>query len=154
MTAIAASEPTAKTAIFPGHVHTWVEQAGAICYRPSRCGKEVDVLLVTSCRNGAWGIPKGHVERGETTYAAAAREAFEEAGVSGIVRTDVAGSYAYRKDGCASMYRVDVHLVAVEKTALEYPEKHLRGARWVPASVAADGVRQPELRAILGSIFT
>ena len=76
MTAIAASEPTAKTAIFPGHVHTWVEQAGAICYRPSRCGKEVDVLLVTSRRNGAWGIPKGHVERGETTYAAAAREAF------------------------------------------------------------------------------
>jgi 8-oxo-dGTP pyrophosphatase MutT (NUDIX family) len=59
-----------------------VEQAGTICISRSD-GHDPRVLLVSSRRNGGWGLPKDHVEPGETHRLAAAREAFEEAGIRG-----------------------------------------------------------------------
>lgn len=61
---------------------TVVDQAGALCLRVSP-GGEPQILLVGSRRNGRWGLPKGHVEPGETSHEAAARVAFEEAGIRG-----------------------------------------------------------------------
>jgi len=69
-----------------------VQQAGAICWRHDKKDLE-PILLVGSKRNGRWGLPNGHVDPGETTDAAAAREAFEEAGVSGSVERTVFGSF-------------------------------------------------------------
>lgn len=63
------------------------------------------------------------------------------------------GSDSYRRDDSISNYHVHVHLVAVNKTASDFPEQHLRPVRWVPASMAAEEVIQPELRAILGNLF-
>lgn len=40
---------------------TCVQQAGAICFRVAADGHP-EVLLVTSRRNGRWGIPKGRIE--------------------------------------------------------------------------------------------
>ncbi|WP_307146621.1 NUDIX hydrolase [Rhizobium tibeticum] len=74
-----------------------VRQAGAICYRRNKNG-DLRILLVGSRRNGRWGVPKGHLDPGETTAAAALREAFEEAGVEGSVDPDVFGSFSYRKE--------------------------------------------------------
>lgn len=73
---------------------TCVQQAGAICFRTS-ADSLPEVLLVTSRRNGRWGIPKGRIEAGETARAAAAREAMEEAGVRGRVSSDAIGSFVY-----------------------------------------------------------
>jgi 8-oxo-dGTP pyrophosphatase MutT (NUDIX family) len=153
MTETAASELTSAMAVPEGQRGPWIEQAGAICYRQSISDDAVEVLLVGSCRSGKWGIPKGHVELGETTHAAAAREAFEEAGVTGVVRTDAIGSYSYLKDDSSCNYHVCLHLIAVNKTASDFPERHVRAVRWVPASAAADEVVQPELRAILRGLF-
>lgn len=48
-------------------------------------------------RNGRWDLPKGHVEKGETTQVAAAREIAEETGVCGaeVVRPLCETLHAY-----------------------------------------------------------
>ena len=61
-----------------------VKQAGAIVFREE--GGIARVLLVRSRKNPAlWVFPKGHIEAGEAPRIAALREAFEEAGVSGVI---------------------------------------------------------------------
>jgi len=57
--------------------------AAAICYRISPEGK-LEFLLVRT-RSGRWIFPKGAVGRDTSIAAAAAREAYEEAGVIGRV---------------------------------------------------------------------
>ena len=59
-----------------------VPQAGSIVYRKE--GDRLSVLLVRSKKDPTiWVFPKGHIERGESPAEAAARETFEEAGVTG-----------------------------------------------------------------------
>jgi len=54
----------------------------AVCYRVR--GGEPEFLLVRT-RNGHWTFPKGRVDQDATNADAAAREAYEEAGVRGSV---------------------------------------------------------------------
>ncbi|WFU92170.1 NUDIX hydrolase (plasmid) [Rhizobium sp. CC1099] len=125
-----------------------VQQAGAICWRHNK-KERLEVLLVGSKRNGRWGVPKGHVDPGETSDTAAAREAFEEAGVSGSVERTVFGSFEYRKEGSLNTYRVTVHLLQVTELADTYPEKAIRKSRWFPIKSAARNASQPGLRTLL-----
>ncbi|MEY9782889.1 NUDIX hydrolase [Sinorhizobium fredii] len=125
-----------------------VEQAGAICYRIS-AGRSPEVLLVASRRNGQWGIPKGHVETGESSGTAAAREALEEAGVRGIVSDVAIGSFVYTKDRGDLAYHIDVHLLEVEEMLADFPEKDSRQRQWAPLETAAREVSNPRLRELL-----
>ncbi|MGR9228357.1 NUDIX hydrolase [Rhizobium leguminosarum] len=128
-----------------------VAQAGALCYRRNESGG-VEILFVGSRRNGRWGIPKGHVEGGEVSSAAALREAFEEAGVSGVVDKTVFGTFSYRKDTSPNQYRVAVHLLKVSMIADKFPEKGVRKTRWFPLETALREAAQPGLRLLLSSI--
>lgn len=98
-----------------------LQQAGAICYRRNGSGR-LRVLLVGSLRNGRWGIPKGHLDPGETSSVAALREAFEEAGVAGEVDPEVFGSFSYQKDSTLHRYHVAVHLLEVSGIATDFPK--------------------------------
>ena len=61
-------------------------QFGALCFRRSKTQKAgVELLLVSSRDTGRWIIPKGWPMDRETPAAAAAMEAWEEAGVRGRV---------------------------------------------------------------------
>ena len=53
-----------------------------------KVSKPVQPLQSTYDR-GNWGAPKGHVEEGEDTYAAAVRETAEEAGISTAAELDI-----------------------------------------------------------------
>src|SRR5215213_480529 len=64
-------------------------RALAVCFRSTSAG--VEVLLVRSHR-GAWTIPGGRIDPGETPEHAAVRELREEAGVVG---SSVAAPVAY-----------------------------------------------------------
>ena len=76
-----------------GEVRT---QFAALCYRV-RQGK-VQVLLITSRGAKRWIVPKGWPMDAKTPGAAAAREAWEEAGVRGRVTGGCLGVYSYTKE--------------------------------------------------------
>ncbi len=60
-----------------------------------RKGGDLEFLLVRTSNGERWTFPKGGVERGESMSEAAAREAREEAGVAGTVRSEPLGVYRY-----------------------------------------------------------
>ena len=57
-------------------------QVGALPFRLGRDGKP-KILLVTSRESRRWVIPKGWPMKGRKPFQAAAREAYEEAGLRG-----------------------------------------------------------------------
>lgn len=136
-----------ETAPKLSHLPFYVRQAGALCFRDGPQAQEI--LLVMSLRNGRWGIPKGHIEFGETTHQTAQREAFEEAGVWGIPEGDVLGSYIYEKEGRSNRYHVSVHLMQVIGLSETFPEKHIRKRRWVSIETAINETTYAGLRTVL-----
>ena len=72
-----------------------LQQAGVIPYRFE--AGALQVLLITSRGSGRWVIPKGGIEKGFSPAQAAAREAYEEAGVKGRISDAPLGSFTYSK---------------------------------------------------------
>src|ERR1017187_7231771 len=66
----------------------------AVCYRLK--GDEPEFLLVRT-RGGRWTFPKGGVDSDATHAEAAAREAYEEAGVKGRIEHEPFHSYIHSK---------------------------------------------------------
>ncbi|MBA9036174.1 NUDIX hydrolase [Rhizobium leguminosarum] len=128
-----------------------IEQAGALCLRVSPKGEPL-VLLVGSRRNGRWGLPKGHIDPGESSHEAAAREAYEEAGIRGEVSDAIVGSFVYSKDSSPNRYRVIVHRLAVSSIDETYPEQGLRARQWFKVSDAENVVGHEGLRDLLRSL--
>lgn len=124
-------------------------QFGAICYR-IHDGK-VEVLLVTSRGTGRWIIPKGWPMDGETPAAAAATEAWEEAGAEGRVSNQVLGFYSYSKtlESDRLPCVVAVFPIKVKRLLNDFPEKGQRKRKWVSQKRAAAMVDEPELRRII-----
>ncbi len=129
-------------------------QFAALCWRMRQ--KRVEVLLVTSRGTGRWIAPKGWPVEGLTPSAAAAREAWEEAGARGRVDEVCLGLYTYvkslREDGavvgelpCA----VAVFPLEVEKLARGFPEAGQRRRRWMSRRKAAARVTEPELARLI-----
>jgi 8-oxo-dGTP pyrophosphatase MutT (NUDIX family) len=117
-------------------------QVAALCYRNGDAGKEV--LLVTSRHTGRWILPKGWHEDGMSARDAAAREAWEEAGVKkGTIAEEPVGQFAYRKqldNGALATCAASVFPLKVKKMSGEFPEAHER---------KREMVNEPGLRRIL-----
>ncbi len=99
-------------------------------------------------------LPKGNPIRGLRPHQAAAREAFEEAGVTGVAAAAPVGSYRYakeRRDGSQRPALVAVYPLAVHAVASVFPEQHERDSRWFTQEAAARAVIEPELQAIIAA---
>ena len=110
------------------------------------------ILLVTSRGTGRWVIPKGNVSNGMAPHAAAAREAEEEAGISGSVCPSPLGSYRYRKrrsNGASLMVDVDVFPLAVTHEHESWKEQDQRERRWFSLPEAAEAVDETDLRDLM-----
>ena len=121
------------------------DQAAAVPYRVRDGGAEV--LLVTSRTRARWIVPKGAVERGATPPETARAEAFEEAGVRGVIRPNPLGRYHHGRGRRAAL--VEVYLLHVTDEAGAWPEHDDRARRWVPAPDAAAEVDVAGLRPVL-----
>jgi 8-oxo-dGTP pyrophosphatase MutT (NUDIX family) len=130
------------------------QQYAALPVRRMEDGK-VEVLLLTSRGTGRWIIPKGWPMRKLSPGAAAAREAYEEAGVEGTIQPDLpVGRYHYTKRldvGGETEILVEVFLLRVERQLAEWPEQAERETRWLKPEEAAGLVAEPELAALLRS---
>lgn len=121
-------------------------QYGALCWRQGDAG--VEVLLITSRDTGRWVIPKGWPMPGLSPESAAAQEAWEEAGVEGVVNPVTVGRYGYQK--CLSVEAtvpcaVAVYGVRVQRLAEQFPEAKERRRQWFPPDEAASLVNEPDL---------
>src|SRR5688572_2219239 len=95
-----------------------IRQAAVI---PIRSGQ---VCLVLSSNGKRWVIPKGCIELGQTAGETALQEAWEEAGLVGVLQPEPVGAYVYEKSG--SRYRVTVFRMHVTAVADDWPEKDWR----------------------------
>ena len=127
-----------------------VSQAAALCYRTD--GGERTFLLITGRKSGKLGLPKGNVDPGETSPIAAAREAFEEAGVRGTAQENVVASYSYRKVGKRLRRHVTIHPLKITGLSGNFPEKGERTLTWLSAEEAARQVSEPALTALFQSM--
>jgi 8-oxo-dGTP pyrophosphatase MutT (NUDIX family) len=116
-------------------------QAAAI---PFQDGK---ICLITSSSGKRWVIPKGKLEPGKTMREIALQEAWEEAGLSGILQPRPVGSYLYEKYG--ETYHVTVFVMDVTAVAGDWPESRLRQRCWLRPAQAVVQIDDPGLRAVL-----
>lgn len=114
----------------------------------------IRVMLVTSRATRRWVIPKGNAPAGMAPHAAAAMEAEEEAGVSGLVCPTPLGSYRYRKrraNGASLMVDVDVFPLAVNRELPSWKEQDERERRWFTLAEAAQCVDENDLGDLIRS---
>lgn len=126
-------------------------QIGALPFRRGRDGLQ-RFLLVTSRESRRWVIPKGWPMKGRKPFQAAAREAYEEAGLRGQVGKRPLGYYLYEKrlkNLNAVVCQVKVFPLRVNKQLKHFPEKHQRELCWFTAAEAAEAVTEPGLAAII-----
>ena len=129
------------------------QQVGALCVRRADDGSQ-QVLLITSRGSGRWVIPKGWPTKRLKDHKAAAREAEQEAGVLGKVKSKPIGNYTYPKtDGAsAQSLRVAVFLLSVRRQRRRWPERDERRRAWFPVHKAAKEVSEPELRTLIRGV--
>jgi 8-oxo-dGTP pyrophosphatase MutT (NUDIX family) len=125
-------------------------QYGALCWRAGDDG--VDILLITSRDTGRWIIPKGWPMTGLAPEAAAAQEAWEEAGVEGVMNPVCLGRYGYQK--CLSVSAqvpcaVAVYGLQVVRLAEKFPEVKERTRQWFRQDIAATMVNEPDLASLI-----
>ena len=123
---------------------TWIRQSAAI---PIRNGQ---ICLVTSSNRRRWVIPKGMIDPGKTAGESALNEAWEEAGLVGVLNPEPVGSYLYEKLGRTC--HVTVFVMRVTEVATNYPEKLLRTREWLGVAEAIERIQEAGLREILADL--
>jgi len=139
-----------STAATSGSVQPLHLQVAALCWRRSKKG--LRILLITSRDTGRWVIPKGWPMRNRSDAEAAAREAYEEAGLRGAVSERSIGVYTYRKampKGRPLRIAVRVFPLEVHEILRKYPETGQRRVKWFDPIHAARGVVEPELKQMI-----
>ena len=105
------------------------------------------ICLVTSSNGKRWVIPKGLIDPGHTPGEAALQEAWEEAGLVGLLSPEPVGSYLYAKWG--GTCHVLVFLMQVTEVADDWPERSLRQRRWVSIGEALELLGDEGLREVI-----
>ena len=109
-------------------------------------------MLITSRETKRWVLPKGNLIKGLDWHQAAAHEAFEEAGVTGIPCPTAIGEYRYlkrRRDGTTRDVSVAVFPLAFLEQASEWPEQDERETRWFTLREAASAIEEPDLSELI-----
>ena len=109
------------------------------------------LVLITSRKSERWIIPKGYIEKGLSAADSAAKEAYEEAGLIGVVHHQATGSYQYRKFG--KLYSVKVYPLFIETMLDEWDEMHVRSRKLVTPAQAVEMVAHGELKKIIADFF-
>jgi len=127
-----------------------IEQYGVLPYRIANGALEI--LLITSRDTGRWVTPKGNPMPDLPGHETAAREAFEEAGVEGIVSPAALGKFVYdkrRRSGEMVEALVTLYPLEVTRQHDDWPERSERTTRWFERGEAALAVHEPGLQDLI-----
>lgn len=130
--------------------HSSLIQYAALPFRTVE--SQVQVLLVTSRETKRWILPKGRPEKKVPARNVAAQEAYEEAGVVGLVSAKSIGGFPSAKrlrSGLEVPTWVRVFLLDVEKELDDWPERDERERRWVTPAEATSLVSDQGLASFL-----
>src|SRR5204862_82414 len=121
-----------------------------LLYRRRRKSGEPLILMISKRRSKKWGIPKGKVDPYLNFGEAAAKEAFEEAGLIGQVSPHSIGVFRMRKRSATNpqvqrLVEVWIYLLEVTETLTNWPEKGKRKIKWVSCEAATRHLREPLL---------
>jgi 8-oxo-dGTP pyrophosphatase MutT (NUDIX family) len=115
-------------------------------------------LLITSRNSGRWIIPKGWPVKGLTLAESAAREAYEEAGVRGIVgETEIGRLDSATKrgrQGTVAPWPILIFPLPVGTILTRWPEQAQRRRQWMTRTEAIEAVSDANLAHILGAFET
>jgi 8-oxo-dGTP pyrophosphatase MutT (NUDIX family) len=126
-------------------------QYGVIPVRRAADGG-LEVLLITSRETRRWVVPRGNPIAGKSPPESAAQEAYEEAGIIGLVEPEAIGRYSYKKRrrfGLAVPAVVHLFRMRVAEERDDWPEKGQRERRWFAAEEAAAAVNEAELARLI-----
>ncbi|KAL5203825.1 hypothetical protein ABZP36_008696 [Zizania latifolia] len=102
----------------------------------------LQVLMISTPKRGDLIFPKGGWEDDESIGEAACREAFEEAGVKGIISGTPLGEWIFKskskQNSCGLEGACKGFMFALQVTELveSWPEQSTHGRRWVPVEEA------------------
>lgn len=114
--------------------------AGGVIYR--KHGGAIEIALIHVRHR--WGLPKGHVEEGESIDETAIREVREETGLEGRVRKklgDIRYSYREKRKGGEPVRiykRVYFYLLRYIRGDVRDHDHEVEEARWFPISEATN----------------
>ena len=110
----------------------------------------VKVVLITSRKRRRWIIPKGEVEPNLTAWDSAAKEAWEEAGIEGVIATKPLGTYQHQKGDSMTTCTVQVFPLVVTKLHQQWLENQERQRQIVSVAKAHQLIEMKALRDIMG----
>jgi phosphohistidine phosphatase len=125
-------------------------QSGVIPYRVVE--GELKLLLISAGSKEKWAFPKGVIEPGLSPQLSAAKEAWEEAGLKGVVADQALGCYSREKwDGLCA---IEVFPMAVTQMVdtHEWEESH-RQRQWFSPKEAIAEVNNPALAKLIKQLL-
>ena len=127
---------------------------GVVCRRDAVGAWEI--LLIHDPYD-RWGLPKGHLEAGESAELAAVREVWEETGVTARVEQllETVFYMARGRDGTEHPKQLDIFLMmAVDGTPQPQQAEGIRAVAWVPAAQAVARIGYEQIREVVGRALT
>jgi phosphohistidine phosphatase len=108
---------------------------------------DLKTVLITSTADGTWIFPKGVIEKNMTAKDSAAKEALEEAGISGLVYEDEIGNFEYFK--WSGTCTVKMFLMKVDEIRDEWEGKNERERMVCEIKIARDQIRNLDIKILL-----